>query len=94
MSVQMRTMLDVADNSGARRLACIKVQGGSTGDYGRIGDVITCSVRESNPDAPDTVTVSCRSDRSAHSPGNLFLSQKIWASSDGARCFSMGVTVT
>ena len=53
--IQMGTILEVADNSGARRLACIKVQGGSTGDYGRIGDVITCSVKESNPDAPDTV---------------------------------------
>ena len=53
--IQMGTILEVADNSGARRLACIKVQGGSTGDYGRIGDVITCSVRESNPDAPDPV---------------------------------------
>ena len=39
--IQMGTILEVADNSGARRLACIKVQGGSTGDYGRIGDVIT-----------------------------------------------------
>ena len=53
--IQMGTILEVADNSGARRLACIKVQGGSTGDYGRIGDVITCSVKESNPDAPDPV---------------------------------------
>ncbi len=53
--IQMGTILEVADNSGARRLFCIKVQGGSTGDFGRIGDVITCSVKESNPDAPDTV---------------------------------------
>ena len=53
--IQMGTILEVADNSGARRLFCIKVQGGSTGNYGRIGDVITCSVKESNPDAPETV---------------------------------------
>jgi len=53
--IQMGTILDVADNSGARRLACIKLKGGSTGDYGRIGDIVTCSVRESNPDAPDPV---------------------------------------
>jgi large subunit ribosomal protein L14 len=51
----MGTILEVADNSGARRLACIRVQGGAVGRYGRLGDVITCSVRESNPDAPDPV---------------------------------------
>jgi len=53
--IQMGTILEVADNSGARRLACIRLQGGSAGRYGRLGDVITCSVRESNPDAPDPV---------------------------------------
>jgi large subunit ribosomal protein L14 len=53
--IQMGTILEVADNSGARRLACIRLAGGSTGDYGRIGDIVTCSVRESNPDAPDPV---------------------------------------
>ena len=53
--IQMGTILEVADNSGARRLACIRLKGGSTGDYGRIGDIVTCSVRESNPDAPDPV---------------------------------------
>src|SRR5678810_1220187 len=53
--IQMGTILEVADNSGARKLACIRLKGGSTGDYGRIGDVITCSVKESNPDAPDPV---------------------------------------
>ncbi len=53
--IQMGTILEVADNSGARRLLCIRLQGGSVGRYGRLGDVITCSVRESNPDAPDPV---------------------------------------
>ena len=53
--IQMGTILEVADNSGARRLACIRVQGGAVGRTGRLGDVITCSVRESNPDAPDPV---------------------------------------
>ena len=52
--IQMGTILEVADNSGARRLFCIRLKG-SAGDYGRIGDVITCSVKESNPDAPDPV---------------------------------------
>jgi large subunit ribosomal protein L14 len=53
--IQMGTILEVADNSGARKLLCIRLKGGAVGDYGRIGDVITCSVRESNPDAPETV---------------------------------------
>src|SRR5512147_3168728 len=53
--IQMGTILEVADNSGAKKLACIRMQGGSTGPYGRIGDVVTCSVKESTPDAPDNV---------------------------------------
>ena len=53
--IQMGTILEVADNSGARKLFCIRLKGGSVGDYGRIGDVITCSVKESNPDAPEPV---------------------------------------
>ena len=53
--IQMGTILEVADNSGARKVLCIRLKGGGMGDYGRIGDVITCSVRESNPDAPETV---------------------------------------
>ena len=38
--IQMQTMLDVADNSGARRLQCIKVLGGSLRRYARIGEII------------------------------------------------------
>ncbi len=53
--IQMGTILDVADNSGARRLSCIRLKGGSVGVYGRLGDIITCAVREANPDAPDPV---------------------------------------
>lgn len=53
--IQMGTILEVADNSGAKKLFCIRMKGGSTGDFGRIGDIITCSVKESNPDAPDPV---------------------------------------
>ena len=53
--IQMGTILEVADNSGARRLSCIRLKGGSTGPYGRLGDIITCAVKESNPDAPDSV---------------------------------------
>ena len=48
--IQMGTMLDVADNSGARRIACIHLRGGSAGQYGGLGDVITASVKEATPD--------------------------------------------
>jgi large subunit ribosomal protein L14 len=53
--IQMGTILEVADNSGAKKLACIRLKGGAVGRYGRLGDVITCSVKESNPDAADPV---------------------------------------
>ncbi len=48
--IQMGTRLDVADNSGARKIACIQMRGGSSGQYGRVGDVITASVKEATPD--------------------------------------------
>jgi large subunit ribosomal protein L14 len=48
--IQMGTILDVADNSGARRLSCIQLRGGSSGKYGGLGDVITASVKEATPD--------------------------------------------
>ena len=48
--IQMSTLLDVADNSGAKRIACITVLGGSTGKYGRLGDIISASVKEATPD--------------------------------------------
>jgi len=47
--IQMQTMLDVADNSGARRLMCIKVLGGSHRRYARVGDVIKVSIKEAIP---------------------------------------------
>ena len=53
--IQMGTILEVADNSGAKRLFCIRLKGGSVGQYGHQGDGITCAVRESAPDAPDAV---------------------------------------
>ena len=53
--IQMRTILEVADNSGARRISCILPLGGSTGRYAGLGDVITANVKESAPDAPETV---------------------------------------
>jgi len=48
--IQMRTILDVADNSGAKKISCIHVRGGSVGRYGRLGDVITANVKEAAPD--------------------------------------------
>ncbi len=48
--IQMGTVLDVADNSGAKRIACIQLRGGSSGQYGVLGDVITASVKEAVPE--------------------------------------------
>ena len=48
--VQMRSILDVADNSGARKIAVINAIGGSTGRYARLGDLVTASVKEATPD--------------------------------------------
>jgi large subunit ribosomal protein L14 len=48
--IQMGTVLDVADNTGAKKIACIHLRGGSAGQYGRLGDVITASVKEASPD--------------------------------------------
>ncbi|MEJ2398495.1 MAG: uL14 family ribosomal protein, partial [Gammaproteobacteria bacterium] len=47
--IQMQTILDVADNSGARRVQCIKVLGGSKRRYAGIGDVIKVSIKEAIP---------------------------------------------
>ncbi len=47
--IQMQTILGVADNSGARRVQCIKVLGGSHRRYARIGDVIKVSIKEAIP---------------------------------------------
>ena len=49
--VQSETVLDVADNSGARRVLCIKVLGGSRRKYASLGDVIVVSVKEANPNS-------------------------------------------
>lgn len=49
--IQMRTVLDVADNSGARKVQCIKVLGGSRRKYASIGDVIVVSIKEAIPNA-------------------------------------------
>ena len=49
--IQEYTELTVADNSGARRLRCFKVLGGTRRHYATIGDVIVCSVRDAAPDS-------------------------------------------
>ncbi|HWP85386.1 MAG TPA: 50S ribosomal protein L14 [Terriglobia bacterium] len=49
--VKMRTMLEVADNSGVRRIACILPRGGGAGLRAGLGDVITASVKEATPDS-------------------------------------------
>jgi large subunit ribosomal protein L14 len=47
--IQMRTTLEVADNSGAKRVQCIKVLGGSRRRYARLGDVIVVAIKEALP---------------------------------------------
>lgn len=47
--IQTQSMLDVADNSGARRVMCIKVLGGSHRRYAQIGDIIKVTVKEAIP---------------------------------------------
>jgi large subunit ribosomal protein L14 len=47
--IQTQTMLDAADNTGAKRIMCIKVLGGSRRRYARVGDLIVVSVKEAIP---------------------------------------------
>ena len=49
--IQVQTMLDVADNSGARRIQCIKVLGGSKRRYAGVGDVIKVTIKEAIPNS-------------------------------------------
>jgi large subunit ribosomal protein L14 len=49
--IQVQTTLDVADNTGAKKLLCIKVLGGTRRRYARVGDIIVVSVKESTPTA-------------------------------------------
>jgi large subunit ribosomal protein L14 len=48
--IGLRTILDVADNSGAKRISIIKVLGGSAKRYARLGDIIVANVKEAVPD--------------------------------------------
>ena len=49
--IQPRSMLDVADNSGAKKVQCIKVMGGFHKRYARLGDIVVVSVKEAIPDS-------------------------------------------
>ena len=49
--IQIYSNLDVADNTGARRIRCIQVMGGSKRRYAAVGDIITASVREAIPNS-------------------------------------------
>jgi len=49
--IQVETMLDVADNSGARRVQCIKVLGGSKRRYAGVGDIIKITIKEAMPNS-------------------------------------------
>ncbi len=49
--IQLRTMLNVADNSGARKLMCFKVRGDSHRRYAYLGDVVMCAVKDAIPKA-------------------------------------------
>jgi len=47
--IQMQSILEVADNSGAKKIFCINLHGGSKGKYAGVGDIITASVKEAAP---------------------------------------------
>lgn len=49
--IQLRTVLEVADNSGAKSVQCIKVLGGSTRRYARVGDIIKVAVKSAAPNS-------------------------------------------
>ncbi len=49
--IQMRTILDVTDNTGAKRASCIGVVGRSGKRFADIGDIVSCNIKESSPDA-------------------------------------------
>jgi large subunit ribosomal protein L14 len=49
--IQMQTVLDIADNSGAKKVQCIKVLGGSHRRYARVGDIVKVTVKEAIPNS-------------------------------------------
>src|SRR3990170_2104974 len=71
--IQQQTMLDVADNSGAKRVQCIKVLGGSRRRYATIGDVIVVSVKEAIPQAEVARAVIVRTAREVKRPDGSYI---------------------
>ncbi len=65
--IQMQTILNVADNSGAKKVACIKVLGGSKRRYASLGDVIVVSVKEADSELQGKKR---RCDESSHRANN------------------------
>ena len=63
--IQMRSILDVADNSGARKISVINPIGGSTGRYARLGDIVTASVKDSVQPINERVTATVERFQSA-----------------------------
>ena len=49
--IQLKSMLDVADNSGAKKVVCVKVLGGSRRSYASVGDVIVVAIKEAIPNS-------------------------------------------
>ena len=76
--IQLRTMLEVADNSGAKKVQCVKVLGGSRRRYARLGDVVVVSVKEALPDSnikkgSVTKAVVVRTRREARRPDGSYI---------------------
>jgi large subunit ribosomal protein L14 len=76
--IQLRTMLEVADNSGAKKVQCVKVLGGSQRRYARLGDVVVVSVKEALPDSnikkgSVTKAVVVRTRREAKRPDGSYI---------------------
>lgn len=58
--IQMESFLDVADNSGARQVMCVKVLGGSRRRYARVGDIIVVSVKKASPNSDVKQKTVCK----------------------------------
>ena len=71
--IQMQTMLAVADNSGARKVQCIKVLGGSKRRYAGLGDVIICSVKEAAPNGKVVRCVVVRVKKEVRRPDGSYI---------------------
>jgi large subunit ribosomal protein L14 len=76
--IQLRSILEVADNSGAKRVQCVKVLGGSQSKYAHLGDVVVVSVKEALPDSnvkkgSVTKAVVVRTKREARRPDGSYI---------------------